>query len=57
MPWEIRKQGSKFCVVKQDSGKVVTCHDSEKKAKAHLRALYANVKDAARKGAGLKKEN
>jgi hypothetical protein len=44
MPWNI-KRGAAGCkgyaVVKED-GKLVGCHESETKAKAHLRALYAS---------------
>lgn len=47
MPWEVKKQGSKYLVVKQDGGKVVGTHDSEASANAQLEALYANVKEAA----------
>ena len=53
MPWEIMKQGDKHCVVKKGGGKVVKCHMTEKDAQDHMAALYANVEDAARKGAGL----
>lgn len=44
MPWRIEKQGDKHCVVKKDTGKVVKCHSSPEKAKAHMRALYASEK-------------
>ncbi len=53
MPWKIEKQGNQFCVVKKDGGETVKCHMTEKDAQAHMEALYANVEDAARKGAGL----
>lgn len=54
MPWKIVQQGDKYCVVKKNSGKVVKCHPTKEKAKDHMAALYANVEDAARKGAGVK---
>lgn len=54
MPWKIEKRGNQYCVVKK-SGETVKCHPTREKAEAHLRALYANVEDAMRKGAGLKK--
>lgn len=41
MPYEIRKAGNEFCVYKKDGAKV-GCHASEDKAKAQMRALYAN---------------
>lgn len=56
MPWKIVKRENEFCVVKKSDGSVVKCHPTRDKASAHLRALYANVEDAARKGAGVKKE-
>jgi hypothetical protein len=42
MPWEVRKQGEKFCVVKILDNSVVACHDSADKARAQVRALYAS---------------
>ena len=50
MPWKIQKNGDQYCVHKENAdgtvGERVKCHDSEDKAKAHMRALYANVEDA-----------
>jgi hypothetical protein len=46
MPYKIGKRDGKTCVLKDD-GTVVKCHDSADDAKAHLRALYKNVKDAS----------
>lgn len=48
MPWEIKQNvaGCKgFAVVKQGTTEVVGCHPSKNRAAAHMRALYANVKD------------
>lgn len=45
MPYKIMQMGNRYCVIK-DSGKVVKCHPTKEQAEAHLRALYANVKDA-----------
>lgn len=47
MPWKVFKEGEKFCVYKLDAdgnktGKSLGCHDSEPKAKAQQRALYAS---------------
>lgn len=42
MPYRIKKQGNKYAVIKQDDGKVMGVHVSEKKAKAQVRALYAS---------------
>lgn len=44
MPYKLGKRDGKTCVLKDD-GTVVKCHESADKAKAHLRALYKNVKD------------
>src|SRR3990172_7758442 len=46
MPFAIRQSGGKFQVINKDTGDVKGTHDSEGEAKAQLRALYANVKDA-----------
>lgn len=46
MPWDIQKDGEKFCVHKKNAdgsmGDRVDCHDDEESAKAQVRALYAN---------------
>lgn len=50
MPWHIEKNhsgcpGSKpWAVVKNADGSVAGCHPTKMKAKAHMRALYANEK-------------
>lgn len=43
MPYRLIRQDGQFCVAKEN-GKVISggCHDTRKKALAHLRALYAN---------------
>ena len=46
MPYIVRKRGSKWCVLNSETGGVVKCHSTRKKALAHMRALYANVEDA-----------
>ena len=53
MPYKIEKQNDQFCVVKETTGATVKCHPTQKEAEDHMAALYANVEDAARKGAGL----
>ena len=55
MPYGIRKQGNRYCVYNKDSSKTVPggCHSAEAQAKAHMKALYANVDDAdAKKSEG-----
>ena len=48
MPWNIKRNaaGCKGYAVVKENGELVGCHDSETKAKAHLRALYASEEDA-----------
>lgn len=45
MPWDVRKEGEKWVVVKKDGGKVMGEHGSEEEANEQLRALHANVHD------------
>jgi hypothetical protein len=50
MPWNIKRGAagcSGYAVVKEDTGELVGCHESESKAKAHMRALYANEVEKA----------
>jgi phage head maturation protease len=42
VPWHIAKRGNEWCVIKDDDGESEGCHDSEEKAKAQMRALYAS---------------
>jgi len=53
MPWVIQKNDDEYCVHKENPdgsvGERVKCHPTESEAKAHQRALYANVEDAAAK--------
>ena len=44
-PFEVRKRGSKFVVIKTTDGKVMGTHDTRAKALAQFRALEINVKD------------
>ena len=44
MPWTVEKQGSKWAVVKESTGKTVGTHPSKGKAMKQLKALYANEK-------------
>jgi hypothetical protein len=46
MPYEIRKKGDKWCVHNKDTGESKGCSDSEKMAKKHMDAMYANEKSA-----------
>lgn len=48
MPYKVKKRKAQWCVYNEDKNEVVEggCHDSKDKAVTHLRALYANVKDA-----------
>jgi len=53
MPYTIQKDGNRYCVHKENEdgtvGERVNCHPNEAQAKAQVRALYANVEDAAAK--------
>ena len=44
MPWKAVKRGNKWVIIRSDTGKVVGTSDSEAKAKASVRARYANYK-------------
>lgn len=48
MPYAVRKSGSKFECYNPESGKVYGTHESEDKAKAQQRALYANAPPSAK---------
>jgi 2'-5' RNA ligase len=47
MPYLIRRRGGKHCVVKEDDGKVMGCHDTRKEAEDQRRAIHANEGDSA----------
>ena len=42
MPYAVHKRGDKYVVVKKDDGKVMGTHESLEKARAQIRAIYAN---------------
>lgn len=42
MPYDIRKRGSQYCVIKRDDGKSMGCHSSWAKADRQRRAIHAN---------------
>lgn len=50
MPYEVKKNSSKFCVYKKGASTPIKggCHPTREEAIKHLRALYANVPDAKR---------
>jgi hypothetical protein len=43
MPYNIRKDGNSYLLVNQMTHEVKSRHDSEEKAKAAIRAIYANT--------------
>lgn len=43
MPWEVRKQGSKYCVYKIDGNERLKCHPTKEMAQRQVKALYANA--------------
>lgn len=44
MPYNIKKRGDEWCVIKKVDGKEMGCHDSEAKAQKQLAALHASEK-------------
>jgi phage head maturation protease len=42
VPWHIEKREDSWCVIKDDDGENEGCHDTEDKARAQMRALYAS---------------
>lgn len=44
MPWDVRKQGKRWAIVKSDTGEVVGHADTEAQAMASVRARYASMK-------------
>lgn len=49
MPWKAKKQGEDWVVVRSDTGKVVSHHESKEKAEAAVRARYANYDGGGKK--------
>jgi hypothetical protein len=45
MPWEVKKNGSQYCVYKKGASSPIKggCHPSRKDAVNHMKALYKNV--------------
>jgi hypothetical protein len=58
MPYDLKKKGGKFAVVKKDSGETVPggLHTTKEKAEAHLKALFANVKSTDNSTSFMSKE-
>lgn len=46
MPYDIRKRGSKWCVIKRADGQSLGCHDSKAKAERQRAAVIANEESA-----------
>lgn len=42
MPWHVEQREDEWCVIKDADGESEGCHESEEKAKAQMRALYAS---------------
>ena len=42
MPFDIKKSGNKYIVVKKDDGKVMGTHTSKSEAQRQIAAIYAN---------------
>lgn len=50
MPYRVEKRKDKYVVISEGSGRVLGTHTSREKAMAQVRALYANMADAKKKG-------
>jgi hypothetical protein len=46
MPYSIKREGGKYCVVKKTTGAKVACHPTQAEAMKHMRALLSKVPDA-----------
>lgn len=53
MPWEVKKNGSQYCVYKKGASTPIKggCHNTKKEAVDHQKALYANTEDSAAQAA------
>lgn len=49
MPYVVRKRGKMWVKIKKTTGKVVSRHKTKAKAKASIRAYYANRKRKRRR--------
>src|SRR5688500_10419499 len=49
MPWEVKKDGSQYCVFNQDTGEKVPggCHKTKQEAIDHMKAIYSNYSEAS----------
>lgn len=45
MPYQIKKAGNKYVVVKADDGKILGHHTSKSQARRQIAAIYANTKE------------
>jgi hypothetical protein len=48
VPYNMKKQGSKWCVFNKDTGENKGCSDTRAMAVKHMRALYANAGDKSK---------
>lgn len=44
-PYDIKKAGNKFVVVKKSDGKILGHHPSKSQARRQIAAIYANSKE------------
>lgn len=45
MPYDIKKAGNKYVVVKKSDGKILGHHSSKSQARRQIAAIYANTKE------------
>lgn len=53
MPYDIRKDGSRYAIVKQDTGEVVGHSDTRKMAEASVRARYMGESKSSKHSPGM----
>jgi hypothetical protein len=46
MPWSVTRNDNEWCVVKDSTGEVEGCHDTQQKAYGQMSALYASEEPA-----------
>jgi hypothetical protein len=50
MPYKISMQDGRHCVIKEEDGKRIACHDTHAEAMAQMRAIYASEGKGAEEG-------
>ena len=53
MPWKIKEQEGQYCVMAEDTGETVKCHDSEEKAMARANKNVLGLAPLGNSPAGI----